>query len=109
MRKRRGPATCTRPIPNSWRYVVVVHNSVDYHRPVEGSETVLVTSAVAAVGNSSLTTVNVIATADGHRCATVRTVQVVLGEDRAATRPWSAEERAALQRHFDDSLTESGA
>jgi acyl-CoA thioester hydrolase len=55
-----------------------------------------VSSAVEAIGNTSFTTINVIATA-AHRCATVRTVQVVLREDRSATRPWTAGERATLE------------
>lgn len=84
-------------LPDSWEQIVVVHNAVDYHRPVEMSDIVEVSSSVIDVGNSSLTTVNVIATTDGTRCATVRTVQVVLRDDRKATRPWSDRERAALQ------------
>ncbi|EHB50313.1 thioesterase superfamily protein [Mycolicibacterium rhodesiae JS60] len=84
-------------LPDSWEQIVVVHNAIDYHRPVEVSDIVEVSSSVSAVGNSSLTTVNVIATAEGTRCATVRTVQVVLRDDRKATRPWSERERGALQ------------
>jgi hypothetical protein len=51
---------------------------------------------VESIGTSSFTTINVVATAS-HRCATVRTVQVVLREDRSATRPWTVGERAALE------------
>ncbi|GAB5016303.1 thioesterase family protein [Mycobacterium avium subsp. hominissuis] len=88
-------------IPEAWRAVVVVHNSIDYYRPVEMSETVEVTSAVAALGTSSLTTVNTISTVADQHCATVRTVQVVLRPDRSGSRPWSPQERAALEALID--------
>ncbi|NDJ87940.1 MULTISPECIES: acyl-CoA thioesterase [Mycolicibacter] len=82
----------------AWESVVVVHNSIDYHRPVELSDqAVEITAVVDAIGTSSLTTMNVITTVAGHRCATVRTVQVVLRDDRSGTRPWDAAERAALE------------
>jgi hypothetical protein len=51
--------------------------------------------AVEKIGTSSFTSISVISTAT-HRCATVRTVQVVLNADRSGSRPWTAEERAAL-------------
>lgn len=82
-------------LPTSWGSIVVVHNEIDYHHPVVQTDEVEVSSAVDAIGTSSFTTINIIATAT-HRCATVRTVQVVLREDRSATRPWTAEERTAL-------------
>jgi acyl-CoA thioester hydrolase len=84
-------------VPGAWNWIVVVNNTIDYHRPVLQTDLIEVSSVVAAVGNSSLTTMNVISTADGQRCATVRTVQVVLHTDRTATRPWTAEERASLE------------
>jgi acyl-CoA thioester hydrolase len=82
-------------LPTSWDSIVVVHNAIDYHHPVARSDLLEVFSTVEGIGTTSLTTINVVATAT-HRCATVRTVQVVLREDRAATRPWTVEERAAL-------------
>jgi acyl-CoA thioester hydrolase len=86
----------SRTLPAAWNSIVVVHNAIDYHHPVAQSDLVEVSSAVEAIGSTSFTTINVITTA-GRRCATVRTVQVVLREDRAATRPWTAGERAALE------------
>ena len=86
-----------RTLPDTWSSIVVVHNAIDYHHPVVHSDLVEVSSVVAAIGNSSFTTINVVATA-AHRCATVRTVQVVLQEDRSATRPWTAGERATLEQ-----------
>jgi acyl-CoA thioester hydrolase len=83
-------------LPDTWSSIVVVHNAIDYHHPVLVTDVVEVSSDVEAIGNTSFTTVNVIATAE-HRCATVRTVQVVLREDRTATRPWTARERVALE------------
>jgi acyl-CoA thioester hydrolase len=84
-------------LPDTCSSIVVVHNAIDYHHPVVGSDLVEVSSVVAAIGNSSFTTINVVATA-AHRCATVRTVQVVLREDRSATRPWTPGERATLEQ-----------
>jgi acyl-CoA thioester hydrolase len=83
-------------LPATWGSIVVVHNAIDYHHPVVQTDVLKVTSDVDAIGNSSFTTINVVATAT-HRCATVRTVQVVLREDRSATRPWTAGERATLE------------
>jgi acyl-CoA thioester hydrolase len=85
-----------RTLPDTWSSIVVVHNAIDYHHPVVQSDLVEVSSAVEAIGTTSFTTINVIATA-AHRRATVRTVQVVLREDRSATRPWTAVERATLE------------
>ncbi|MDT5202189.1 MAG: acyl-CoA thioester hydrolase [Mycobacterium sp.] len=84
-------------LPDTWSSIIVVHNEIDYHHPVVQTDVVEVCSAVEAIGATSFTTINVIATAT-HRCATVRTVQVVLREDRSATRPWTAGERAALEK-----------
>jgi acyl-CoA thioester hydrolase len=86
-------------LPDTWSSIVVVHNEIDYHHPVVQSDLVEVSSAVEAIGATSFTTINVIATAT-HRCATIRTVQVVLREDRAATRPWTDGERGALEELF---------
>jgi acyl-CoA thioester hydrolase len=83
-------------LPDTWSWIVVVHNAIDYHHPVVQSDVLEVSSAVEAIGTTSFTTINVVATAS-HRCATVRTVQVVLREDRSATRAWTADERAALE------------
>jgi acyl-CoA thioester hydrolase len=83
-------------LPDTSSSIVVVHNAIDYHHPVVHSDLVEVSSAVDAIGNTSFTTINVVATAT-HRCATVRTVQVVLRDDRTATRPWTAGERATLE------------
>jgi acyl-CoA thioester hydrolase len=82
-------------LPDAWSHVVVVHSDIDYHHPVFQSDAVEVTSAVEGVGTSSFTTVNIIATAT-HKCATVRTVQVVLRKDGGKTRPWTDDERAVL-------------
>jgi acyl-CoA thioester hydrolase len=82
-------------LPGTWDLIVVVHNDLDYHHPVLLSDSVEVTSAVETVGTSSFTAVSIVATAS-HKCATVRTVQVVLRVDRSGTRPWTADERAAL-------------
>jgi acyl-CoA thioester hydrolase len=82
-------------LPNAWDRVVVVHTAIDYHRPVFLSDSVEVTCAVESVGTSSFTTVHAVSAA-GHKCATVRTVQVVMREDRSGTRPWTEDERAAL-------------
>jgi acyl-CoA thioester hydrolase len=90
-------------IPGAWNWIVVVNNTIDYHRPVLLTDVIEVSSVVAAVGNSSLTTTNVISTGDGQPCATVRTVQVVLQTDRTRTRPWTADERAALKRQSTSS------
>lgn len=59
---------------------------------------------VESVGTSSFTTINVIATDDGRKCATVRTVQVVLDTDRKGTRPWTDDERLVLTRLMDVSM-----
>jgi acyl-CoA thioester hydrolase len=83
-------------LPDTWSSIVVVHNAIDYHHPVVQTDVLEVTSDVDAIGTTSFTTINVIATAV-HRCATVRTVQVVLREDRSATRPWTAGERTTLE------------
>jgi len=97
-------------LPDAWNSIVVVHNAIDYHHPVVQSDVLEVSSAVEAIGKTSFTTINVVATAS-HRCATVRTVQVVLREDRSATRPWTAAERAALEELLttDESSTSSNA
>jgi acyl-CoA thioester hydrolase len=91
-------------LPEVWDMIVVVNNSIDYHSPVEATDMLEVTSTVESVGTSSFTTVSHIATADGRRCATVRTVQVVLREDREGTRPWTDSERESL-----DELIAAGA
>jgi acyl-CoA thioester hydrolase len=83
-------------LPDAWNRIVVVHSDIDYHHPVWLSDSVEVTSAVESVGTSSFTTVNVVATAT-HKCTTVRTVQVVLCDDRSGARPWTADERAVLE------------
>ena len=82
-------------LPGAWNHIVVVDSDIDYHHPVLLSDLVEVTSGVESVGTSSFTTVNIVATAS-HKCATVRTVQVVVDEDRSRTRPWSDDERAIL-------------
>jgi acyl-CoA thioester hydrolase len=82
-------------LPGAWNRIVVVHSDIDYHHPVLLSDSVEVTSGVESVGTSSFTTVNIVATAS-HKCATVRTVQVVLHDDRSRTRPWTDDERATL-------------
>ncbi|WP_260991253.1 acyl-CoA thioesterase [Mycobacterium deserti] len=87
-------------LPGAWNSVVVVHNAIDYHRPVEETDLVEVTSVVHGVGTSSLTTINVISTAHG-KCATVRTVQVVMDEDRSGTRPWTEAERKTLAEFIE--------
>jgi acyl-CoA thioester hydrolase len=83
-------------LPDAWNRIVVVHSDIDYHHPVWLSDSVEVTSAVESVGTSSFTTVNVVATTT-HKCTTVRTVQVVLRDDRSGSRPWTADERAVLE------------
>ena len=82
-------------LPDAWDRVVVVHTAIDYHHPVLLSDSVEVTCAIESVGSSSFTTVHTVAAAR-HKCATVRTIQVVLREDRSGTRLWAADERAAL-------------
>jgi len=82
-------------LPGAWKTVVVVHNAIDYHRSVEETDLVEVSSVVESVGTTSMTTVNVIATAHG-KCATVKTVQVVMKDDRSGTRPWTESERTRL-------------
>ena len=84
-------------LPDARDRVVVVHNDIDYHRPVLQSDSVEVTSAVESVGTSSFTTMNTISVVS-HKCATVRTVQVVMRKDRTRTRPWTDDERAALNK-----------
>jgi acyl-CoA thioester hydrolase len=84
-------------LPDTWSSIVVVHNAIDYHHPIVQSDIIEVSSAVEAIGTTSFTTLNVVAT-ETHRCATVRTVQVVLREDRSAARPWTAGERAILEK-----------
>jgi acyl-CoA thioester hydrolase len=93
-----------RAIPEAWRLVVVVHNSIDYHSPVETGEIVDVISAVEKIGTSSFVSRSVISTEKGRKCATVRTVQVVLRADRTGARPWTDEERAALTGLIDPSF-----
>jgi acyl-CoA thioester hydrolase len=83
-------------VPSAWSSIVVVHNGIDYHHPVLLDDRLAVTSAIEKIGTSSFTSISVISTAT-DRCATVRTVQVVLAEDRSGARPWTAEERAALE------------
>jgi acyl-CoA thioester hydrolase len=85
-----------RTLPDTWGSIVVVHNAIDYHHPIVQSDVVEVHSAVETIGTTSFTTINVIASAT-QRCATVRTVQVVLREDRTGTRPWTAGERTTLE------------
>lgn len=82
-------------LPEAWDHIVVVHTEIDYHHPVLLSDSVAVTCAVESVGTSSFTTVHTVSAAS-NKCATVRTVQVVLCEDRSRTRPWTDDERAAL-------------
>jgi acyl-CoA thioester hydrolase len=82
-------------LPDAWNHIVVVHSDIDYHHPVLLSDVVEVASAVESVGTSSFTTMNTIATAS-HKCATVRTVQVVLRADRSGARPWTDDERVTL-------------
>ncbi|GAC1395630.1 MAG: hypothetical protein NVSMB60_02360 [Mycobacterium sp.] len=82
-------------LPGAWNSVVVVHNAIDYHHPVEQWDLIEVSSTVDSVGTTSLTTVNVIATKHG-KCATVKTVQVVIKDARSGTRPWTEAERATL-------------
>lgn len=94
-------------LPETWSSIVVVHNAIDYHHPVVQTDVLEVTSDVDAIGTTSFTTINVVATAT-HRCATIRTVQVVLREDRSATRPWTAGERATLEE-LHAAGTRSGA
>jgi acyl-CoA thioester hydrolase len=84
-------------LPDTCSSIVVVHNAIDYHHPVVHSDLVEVSSALETIGTTSFTTISVISTAT-HRCATVRTVQVVLREDRYAARPWTADERATLEK-----------
>jgi acyl-CoA thioester hydrolase len=84
-------------LPGAWNSVVVVHNAIDYHHPVEELDLVEVSSMVDSVGTTSLTTVSLIATAQG-KCATVKTVQVVMNDDRSGTRPWTESERVTLTR-----------
>jgi acyl-CoA thioester hydrolase len=97
-------------LPDTWSSIVVVHNAIDYHYPVVQTDVLDVSSAVEAIGTTSFTTINIIGTAT-HRCATVRTVQVVLREDRTATRPWTAGERATLEELLGagESTTSSSA
>lgn len=83
-------------LPAAWSSIVVVHNGIDYHHEVRLEDRLVVSSAVEKIGRTSFTTINVISTAS-HRCATVRTVQAVLEDDRSSTRPWTAEERTALE------------
>ena len=56
----------------------------------------MVNTSVEKIGTTSFTTISVISTPT-ERCATVRTVQVVLGENRSSTRAWTEAERAALE------------
>lgn len=87
-----------RELPEVWRRVVVVHNSIDYHRPVEISDgAVDVACTATAIGTSSFTTTSVVTTVAGHKCATIRTVQVGLRPDGAGSQPWSDNERALLE------------
>ncbi|MET0703039.1 MAG: acyl-CoA thioesterase, partial [Mycobacterium sp.] len=37
-------------LPHSWHQIVVVHNGVDYHSPVEATDVVDVASSVESVG-----------------------------------------------------------
>ena len=83
-------------LPHTWNSIVVVHSAIDYHHPVLVTDVLEVSSDVEKIGTTSFTTINVVATAE-HKCATVRTVQVVVREDRTATRPWNPDERAALE------------
>lgn len=82
-------------LPGAWNSIVVVHNSVDYHAPVFETDVVEIVSSIKKVGTSSLTTISEMTTARG-RCATVRTVQVVLTDDATKSRPWTETELAAL-------------
>lgn len=85
-------------LPQAWETIVVVHNAIDYHSSIEACELIDVSSTVESIGTSSCTTISVISTSEGRKCATVRTVQVVLRPERTGTRPWSDQERTALQR-----------
>jgi acyl-CoA thioester hydrolase len=83
-------------LPAAWNSIVVVHNGIDYHHPVLLEDRLEITSAIEKIGTTSFTTINVIGTAT-QKCATVRTVQVVVTADRSGSRPWTADERAALE------------
>jgi acyl-CoA thioester hydrolase len=96
-------------LPDAWHRVVVVHNAIDYFHPVLESDIVEVSTAVAAVGKSSLTTTSAISTIHGQCCATVRTVQVILHTDRTRTRPWSNDERASLEGLVDPACRNNAA
>lgn len=65
---------------------------------MELTDHVEVTSTVTKIGTSSFATTSVIATSEGHRCATVRTVQVALDDTGGGSRPWTDDERAVLER-----------
>lgn len=80
----------------TWPSIVVVHNAIDYHHPVVQGDVLEVSTAVERIGTTSFTTISVIAT-ERDRCATVRTIQAVLCDDRSATRPWTSDERAVLE------------
>ena len=82
----------------AWENVVVVNNTIDYHSPVGLNESVEVISGVESIGRSSCASVSGIATTDGRRCVTVRTVQAVLREDRRGTRAWTDAERESLDK-----------
>lgn len=82
-------------LPDASSSIVVVHNSIDYHSSVLVTDVLDVASAVESVGNSSFVTVNEIDNTDGRHCATVRTVQVVLGPD-GKSRSWTTSEREKL-------------
>ncbi|MGZ5362656.1 MAG: acyl-CoA thioesterase [Mycobacterium sp.] len=83
-------------LPDAWSSVVLVHNAINYRHPVEETDLVAVSSVVDSVGTTSMSTVNVVATGQG-KCATVKTVQVVMNDDRSGTRPWTGAERTRLE------------
>src|ERR1700712_4856564 len=76
-------------VPEGWSSIVLVHNGIHYHHAVLLDDFVECTSAIEEIGTSSSTSISVISTAT-DRCATVRTVQVVLVANRSCSRPWTA-------------------
>jgi acyl-CoA thioester hydrolase len=77
---------------------VVAHISVDYERPIELGETVIVALGVTALGESSITMTYEIR-ADGARAATAETVIVPFDREAGTSRPVPDEWRDQIERY----------
>ena len=78
--------------------LVIVRIEIDYRAEVtHRDEQVAVEASVIAVGRTSVRTREVVRRADGSAAAELATVSVVRDRDTGRPRPWTDDERAALE------------